>query len=679
MTKPEKKKFNNLLLIIALMIVSGIYLTFPNTAHAADAADTSPVFYSDKTISIKKKTHAPRKKLSTKPFKKIKGKTLGLDRIDDFWMFDFIPPFYNGRGIAAGDFDNDWYQDIVIARKGGVILYRNQEGKRFTEVPTNVTFPYDLHVIIVALVDMDGDGWLDLYLTTFNRGNFLYLNDKGNFTASSPIKLPNSDAIYTNAAAFADIDLDGDMDITQGNFHHGFLTIRPGIRSSNVLVLNQGKATFTQQDLFEPIVGETQAIFLSDINKDGFQDLMIGNDFEPPDYFYLGKAGGAFEKISKKSGVIPVSTKTTMSFDSADINNDLLPDIYIAQITGEFGKGESVKRRRFSSYCNNISDNESRRACRDNISLKDILSLIKTSPGNIAACSKINSSKDQQKNCMIMAMMILSMRGEKPELCKKIPDTHPAQQEQCRIFHEELEKKKKLFAKEGYEEEYQKILSSEIHQTENDNVMLVAGQDGKFTDRAGEMDVDVAGWCWNAKFADLDNDEYQDLYVGNGTWFGDTMPQSNVFFHNQEGRSFKQSEEEFGLDDYMITPAYVYLDIENDGDIDIITLPVNGPVTVYKNSNTVGNSITFALNDEKGNSFGVGARVFIYYGDDGELAQMREVKAGGGFHSFDPPIVHFGLGSHIEVNRIKITWPTGRDTIIKKGFKANTHYTIKRL
>jgi len=84
------------------------------------------------------------------------------------------------------------------------------------------------------------------------------------------------------------------------------------------------------------------------------------------------------------------------------------------------------------------------------------------------------------------------------------------------------------------------------------------------------------------------------------------MGYSNVFFHNQEGEYFKTAQEEFGLVNHLKSGASTYIDIENDGDLDIITMAYHGYVDVYINNDNENNSITFEFKDNKGNNFGVG-------------------------------------------------------------------------
>ena len=126
------------------------------------------------------------------------------------------------------------------------------------------------------------------------------------------------------------------------------------------------------------------------------------------------------------------------------------------------------------------------------------------------------------------------------------------------------------------------------------NVLLVADENGRFVDRAVDMGLDIGGWSWNAKFADIDNDEWQDIYIANG-YYGIRRVETNYFYHNQQGQNFIDKTEEYGLTTLLDTASYTYIDIDNDGDLDIIVVPTFGPLSTYINNSSGGNSIAFEL------------------------------------------------------------------------------------
>jgi len=213
-----------------------------------------------------------------------------------------------------------------------------------------------------------------------------------------------------------------------------------------------------------------------------------------------------------------------------------------------------------------------------------------------------------------------------------------------------------------------------IPQKWNENVLLVS-DDGRYTENAKKMGVNVTGWTWNSKFADLDNDEWQDLYVANGILRRHMVP-NNFFFHNEQGKKFTPATDAYGLGNYMSIPSFSYLDFDRDGDLDIAMNTVNGPLFFYRNNTRNNESIVFEIRDFSGNHFGIGTRIVVNYGDGRH--QLRELKSGGGFVSFDAPLLHFGLGNHGEVDDIQVTWSTGEISDLAGPFPAGQVYRIVR-
>ena len=121
------------------------------------------------------------------------------------------------------------------------------------------------------------------------------------------------------------------------------------------------------------------------------------------------------------------------------------------------------------------------------------------------------------------------------------------------------------------------------------------------------------------------------------------------------------------------------LDLDNDGDLDIIGNTTHGGLKVFKNNETQNNSIIFEIKDEMGNTDCIGCKVLIATGEaEQEQKQIREIKAGGGFLSFDAPYAHFGLSDESSVNRVAVVWSTGERTIFSRKFEAGYKYTISR-
>jgi hypothetical protein len=286
-------------------------------------------------------------------------------------------------------------------------------------------------------------------------------------------------------------------------------------------------------------------------------------------------------------------------------------------------------------------------------------------PSDLVRCGTIQD-REPRNQCAAMMYWLVVHREEEEKLCDRIPEEQTRPKFLCHaIFRPE---------KRGTEEEFAESLEF----TKNENTLLRASSDGTFENVAREVVVATSGFSWNSKFADFDNDGWQDIYVVNGTWTGNLGTPQKFFYRNIEGKIFEEVTDAFGLQNFMFQSAYVMVDYDNDGDLDIIANSISGPIWFYKNNDTQNNSIFIELRDQKANRFCIGCKVRIAYGPDASLLQLREIKSGGGYSSFDAAFAHFGLGVETAIAKIEVTWSTGETTTLQGRLPANTRYTIHR-
>ena len=256
-------------------------------------------------------------------FSRRPGSTIGV--VDDGQAtLDFLEPFAQGSGIASGDFDNDGLVDLAIADRDRVGLFRNLGDRSFGSVP--LPRADRLGAKLIALVDIDDDGWLDLYLGALGDADYFVLNDRRGFADPKLVPVPHNGALFTEAASFFDLDRDADLDFVKGHWFFLIPRTAPSPAATNYLVRTDG-LKFEQAALDE-IVGETLTALFTDFNGDGEADLVVGNDFMEPDIYYVGAGGGRLRQLRGGESV-PISTLATMSVDSGDIDNDLVPDLYL--------------------------------------------------------------------------------------------------------------------------------------------------------------------------------------------------------------------------------------------------------------------------------------------------------------------------------------------------------------
>ncbi|MBT6408923.1 MAG: hypothetical protein HOK16_05600 [Nitrospina sp.] len=620
-----------------------------------------PIILKQENLEVRALAHRSRNKQTDKPFTQRLGADMGITYSNSLTPKTFLDPLFFGRGIASGDFNLDGWADIAVATNNGFELYQNMKGTRFKKVFSGVEALNGKQGINIAMVDLNNDGWLDIFLTTFNEGNFLVLNPLPDDGKVKVLPVPNGGALLTSASAFADLNRDGFPDIVNGNYFLGVLTRKPVGQAADQWILNHN-LEFKSHPL-DGIPGQTHSVLLSDINADGNPDLIIGNDYRVGDTYYLG-INEEFKKIRQQDGIIPLTTQNTMSIDTADFNNDLIPDIYLANIG--MSRGLDVVSNIFGDtmqnsgldFCDTGKSVLDKKTCHQ---FNQLTTLLNPEKQDITEhCTRLENPQ-WIKECMATRMILVATSRNIPSLCKKIP--FALNRNYCQKFFQA--------------EHLDLSRENEIPMQTQFNLLLSGQADHTFKDVSEQTKISTAEWSWNARFADLDNDEWQDLFVVNGVPITQEFA-SNNFFHNQNGKSFIPAEAEFGLDDRDHSSSYTYIDIDRDGDLDIIANTLYGPFKVYTNNNTQGNSVTLKLIDEQGNRFCLGCTVIIRYGSDGERHQMREIKTGGGFHSYDAPIAHFGLGEYETISQIEITWSTGETSILKHNFPANHHYTTTR-
>ena len=403
--------------------------------------------------------------------------------------------------------------------------------------------------------------------------------------------------------------------------------------------------------------GETLSSLFSDINGDGRPDLLVANDFDSPDQLYLGRQKGGLVPLMARNPLIPVTPFFNMSYDTADINNDLSLDIFASDmdLMGEENTFDNLP------YCERIDDAQFRKFCQESFFIQEASETVKATD-----CSKLETARSRSV-CIASVLTEMAFRSSAESYCREIPQGYATSREHCfamvdmkkRPSRGRVEKKGHVF----------QVMR---------NVLLVAEKGGAFQEAAAEMGVLSSSWSWNSKFADLDNDEWQDIYVGNGFQRDTRTLVSNMFFHNQQGKKFARRERDFGLEDHVITPSYTYVDYDNDGDLDVIATGMFAPVRIFTNHEAKNNLIIFELRDSKGNFYGVGSKIYVTYGDKGKRQQMRELKLGGGFQSFDPLQAHFGLGPYRVVQKVKVVWSDGSVTELEHNFQSNKKYIIKR-
>ena len=209
--------------------------------------------------------------------------------------------------------------------------------------------------------------------------------------------------------------------------------------------------------------------------------------------------------------------------------------------------------------------------------------------------------------------------------------------------------------------------------------------------------------------ADFDNDGLKDIFVANGVAkrpndldylkFGSSaaqfmqqgsksagegaismMPEGkvpNYLFRGTADLKFENKSGAWGFSEPTLSNGAVYVDLDNDGDLDLVTNNLNAPAGIYENRSEKlfgHHYLKVALKGEEANTFGIGAKVYLKH--QGEL-QFQQLMLSRGFLSSVEPILNFGLGKHKQVDSLIVLWPNGKAQL-KLGVPANSTLTLRQ-
>ncbi|MBC7650814.1 MAG: CRTAC1 family protein, partial [Deinococcales bacterium] len=262
--------------------------------------------------------------------------------------------FYNGGGVALGDINNDGLPDVVLTSNlGENKIYLNNGNFKFSDITATSGFQQKGQWSTgVTFVDINSDGWLDIYICnsghvgTNNRLNQLYINNHNYTFTEAAAQYGLNHSGYSTQAVFFDYDVDGDLDcfiIDNSPIPFGTLNYQ-GMRDSALSAWKvpeqyKGGGNHLFKNTNNHFVEVTQlagihtsllsfglGVSVSDINRDGYPDIYVGNDFLERDYLYINQKNGKF-KDELETWMQHISM-SSMGIDIADINNDGYLDIY---------------------------------------------------------------------------------------------------------------------------------------------------------------------------------------------------------------------------------------------------------------------------------------------------------------------------------------------------------------
>ncbi|GHB85869.1 VCBS repeat-containing protein [Persicitalea jodogahamensis] len=521
--------------------------------------------------------------------------------------------FYNGGGVAAGDFNNDGLTDLYFtANQGPDQLYLNKgnrdgEPLHFEDVTaqSGITWNGEWKTG-VTVVDINADGWLDIYVSVSGnvdkpalRKNKLYINNKtlrgdGPTFTESATEYGLDLGTFTTQTTFFDYDRDGDLDAYVLNHNvedfnrfdvQAVHAMRDTLAGDRLMRNNNGKFVDVSAEagIKGNPIGFGLGIHIADLNGDGWPDIYVSNDYIESDYFYINNQKGGFEDIVDQT--TGHTSYFSMGNDIGDINNDLLPDIVTTDMLPEDNKRQKL-----------------------------------------------------------------------------------------------------LFGPDRYEA-YLSMLRNGFHPEIMRNMLQVNNGDGTFSEVGQVAGVSNTDWSWSPLLADFDNDGFQDMFVTNGylrdytnmdfmKYYADErqnnaqnvsaiiaqMPSTktpNYIFRNNRNLTFTNQQTAWGFDTPVISNGAVSVDLDNDGDLEIVINNINERAYVYQNlsrEQKKGHFMSVQLTAAPGQS-AIGAKVYAYADS---LRQYRYLTPTHGYQSSAAAPLHFGLGSKNKLDSLVVVWPDGK-------------------
>ena len=571
-------------------------------------------------------------------FSKIPAEKTNLDFInpiiEDHPMRRLYAGGFASGGVAIGDINGDSLPDVFLTNGPNPNkLYLQTKGLHFEDATNvaNLANPQNPWSAGVAFFDIENDGDLDIFLCNYGSPNQVYINDgKGKFSEEGKkrgLGLKSASVmIYP-----ADYDLDGDLDL--------YLVC-------NRLYRPNGRP---QKPPFEMVQGKP--IILPEYQKYfGFQQITekthkivtIGR----PDILFQNDGKGYYKDVTKAAGIEDIHRGLSATW--YDYNHDNYPDLFVANDMNDVDQ----------FYRNNKDGTFT------DVTMEIVPHTTWFSMG--ADIADVNNDGRIDYLCVDMA-----------------GSNHYEEKINMGVMGQ-----RKWFIENHRPTQYMW------------NTLFLNTGTEKMLDAAYMMGVAKSDWSWAPKFGDFDNDGWVDLFISNGMtrnlthsdlpieeqWligreefdiFRKTpvKKDTNLAWRNNGSLKYDLVGKEWGLDHHGMTFSAATADINQDGNLDLITVNLEENIHLYRNnSSNTQNRVTLELRGTSSNRLGIGATVQIKTHNQ---TLTRYHNPFTGYMSSNEPILHFGLGREKEIKSVTIQWPNRSNTKQTiKGLKANQHYVI---